>query len=76
MLRGKRLRLKASFRRLLRGDAVEAGGAGGLKGFAEIVGAVGEGQALQGGPNGIREAVRRLDDDGDVGRAGDVEAKL
>ena len=57
-------------------DAVEAGGGGGLKGLAEIVGAVGEGEALQRSPDGIGEVVRGLDDDGDVGRAGDVEAKL
>jgi len=61
---------------LLGGDAVEAGGAGGLKGFVEVVGAVGEGEALQGSPNGIDEVVRGLDDDGDLGRSGDFEAKL
>ncbi len=61
---------------LLGGDAVEAGGGGRLKWFAEIIGAVGEGEGLQGSPDGFGEVVRGLDDDGDVGRAGDVESEL
>jgi len=60
----------------LGGDAVEAGGGGRLKRFAEVIGAVGEGEALQGSPNRIGEVVRGLDDDGDLGRSGDFEAKL
>ena len=59
----------------LRADAVIVLGTAWLKRFTEIARAVGEGEALQGSPNGIGEAVRGLDDDGDVGGAGDVKAR-
>ena len=59
-----------------RADAVVAGGAAGLQGFAEMEQAVGERHVRQRRPNRIGEICGGFDHDGDGGGAGDVESKL
>ena len=57
-------------------DAIEAPGVEGSFRIGEEGGAVGEGECLEGGPGLSGEIGGGLDEDGHIGGAGDIEAKL